>query len=891
MKRRGIAGRFSETLLRLAMRDREAFDGLVGDLEEEASRDGASRRVDNRVLVALAGRYALDALRHFVSSGGSRRLAQTRQRRRQAAIVEDFRLAARLLRRRRGFAVAVVGTLALGFGAAGAVLSVAYGVWLRPLPFAGPRDLVRIYEVRLEGDEGSLSGDAPNRPAAFDADVTRRSRLSPPLLHDLRAADWASLTGIAAVSGISYDWERDGGAQRISGVTASRGVFSVLGLEPLAGRFFSDVAGTREVVLSEGLWRRAFGAARSVVGTDFLTLDGERYLIVGVAPDGLPYPQVAGEVWTPFDPSGDDLSEGMRGARYLDVVARLRSGADLVAARGELDAFLRDLGTEHEQHAGWSATAVSLREDLARPFVDTLQLLLGAAALFLLIACTNVAGLVATRRIRDRGQRELCLALGAARARLLRQEVAEMVLLGAAACLPAAAITAAAMAPLRNLAPADMPRLAEIRPDALVIGLLGITLLAACIVISLLGNALGRRPQVPKRGPHPTTTAPTTPRSVLMVAQVALTTVLLLGGAALAHHFRGLATARPGFNAEGIAVAPVVLNAYAYGDDALRLQFFEATIEGLQRRGHLAAVGVNPPVSGSTMRFGYRAGDGSNVDAEEQHWGQYHVVSPDYFEVLEIPLVSGRVFEPTDREGAMPVVIINETLARAHFAIDPVGREMTVVGTTRRIVGVVGSVAHFGPDRAPPAEMYVPLAQDPWLLGHLLIRPIDNYAADDARSVAASIDATVPVPMLAPYEEYLRTWFAPLRFQLTIVSLLAIAGAALAIVGLYSLIAFVVADRTREIGIRVALGESAGSIFAAVVGRGLGLASAGIVLGIAIALSLRGTLGAAGVGGELDEPMVATGVAAVVLAAAFAAAAWPARRAARVDPVEALRRN
>ena len=897
--------RFSEMLLRLALGDAEAYQGLLGDLHEEADRvskakpGGRSKGAVDRLrhdyaVLALACSYLLDRLRrrrHGGFSPRSRWSPRTRWRRPLASTSEDFRLAARLLRRRPMYAAAVVATLGLGFGAGAAVLSVAYGVWLRPLPFAAPDDLVRIYEVKLEGDEASLAGDAPIRPSALDAEIARRSRLSPPLLEDLRSTEWSSLVGMAAVSGISYDWEREGEAERLSAFRASRGVFEVLGLDAIEGRLFSEARGAREVVLGEGFWQRAFGGSPEVVGTRSLTLDGEQYLIVGVVAGGLPYPEHDGDLWTPRDPSDDDLAEGMRGARYLDVVGRLRPGASLAAACAELDAFVRSLGADHPQHTDWGATAVPLRQDLVRPFVGILQLLLAGAILFLLIACSNVAGLVAARRVQDQAERGLRLALGASRLRVLRQEIAEMLLLGTGGAAVAALLAIWALAPLRRLAPVDLPRVADIRLDGTVMTALAVGALLAGVLVAILGHAMaGRRHGLSRLGHH-TTTPGATGRSTLMIVQVALTTLLLLGGAVLASHFRQLARIEPGFAATGVAAAPVILNELGYPSDPSRLQFFEDTIEGLERRGHVAAVGVNPPVGAATMRFGYRAGDGTIDMTDEQHWGQYHVVSRSYFELLGIPVVSGRTFNDFDRAGSGPVVIISEALARAHFSGDPVGREMVVVGTSRQIVGVVGSVHHFGPDREPPPEMYVPLAQDPWLLGHVLIRSGEGYSPDDLREVVAAIDPRVPVPALFPYERFVRTWFAPLRFQLTIVALLAAAGTALAVVGLYALIAYVVVGRTREIGIRVALGETARSVFARVVGRGLALAAAGVTLGSILALGLRDFLHSLGIGVYANDPSVVPLVGAIVLAAALAASAWPALRAAKVDPVEALRQE
>jgi predicted permease len=877
--------RLSELLLRVVVRDEESYLGLLGDLHEEAARRGerSGGPAYNRAVLALARSYLTERLpgrgaSHIVA-GSDDRHGWLR------SALADSRAAARLLRRRPGYTIAVVGTLGLGFGAAAAVLSVAYGVWLKPLPFGEPNAIVRVYEVKLEGDEGNVAGEAPIRPSALDANVARRQRVSPPLLHDMRGRDWATLTQLASVSGIALDWRHDGEASRLSGVSASRGVFDVLRLQPLVGRFFAAEAGVREVVVSEGLWRRSFGADADVVGNESLILDGVSYLIVGVVADGLPYPESAGEVWVPSDPSHDELVEGMRGARYLDVIGRLRPGATLVEARTELDAFVLNLGEDHPNHVGWGATAVSLRQDMIRPFVGLLRVLLVGAALFLLIACSNVAGLVAARRAEDRSERGLRLALGASRWCLLRHEIAEMLWLSLGAAVVAAVLAGWALAPLQRLAPSDVPRIADIRLDPVVVAALTGFLLLAAVSAAVVGNFLAAGARQSVRGTGKTVSPNAAGRATLTVIQVALTTLLLIGGAALADHFRALARIEPGFVPGPVMTAPVAINANNYPENAARLQFFESVIEGLEQRGHTAVVGTNPPVAGANMRYGYRPGDGD----EDQYWAQYHTVSPRYFEVLGIPLVSGRDFNDRDRADGIPVVIISETLARAHFDGDPLGREMSVVGTSREIVGVVGSVHHFGPDQGPPAEMYVPFAQDPWAFGHLLIRPGAGFSPYDAREIVAAIDPVVPVQAMFPFDRFVRTWFAPLRFQLTIVGLLAAAGTSLAVIGLYALIAYLVAGRTREIGIRVALGETARSVFARVVGRGLALAVAGLGVGIAAALALRGLLGSLGVGIDADDPAVLLAVAALVGVAAAGACVLPARRAAAVDPVIALR--
>ncbi len=879
MKRRP---RLSERLLGAVVADEASFLGLLGDLHEEAARRGgrtAGPSYDYAVL-SLALSYIADRIGRRRADGSARGPKGG-----GSGPAAELRMAYRLLRRRPGYAIATAGTLALGFGAAIAVLSVAYGVWLKPLPFGEPAGIVRVYEVKLPEDQG---GGMASAEATAEAELGRRSRVSPPLLRDLRDTEFSTLTDVASVSGAAADWRREGQAQRIDLVTASRGVFDILQLRPIAGRFFSADPGTAEVVLSEGLWRSAFGSDPAVIGRDSMDLDGLAHLIVGVVRDDLPYPELPAAAWIPSDPGDEELAEGMRGARYLDVIGRLQPGATTQASAQEIDMFVRGLAAAHSQHEGWGATAVPLRQDMIRPFAGILRVLLTGAALFLGIAGSNAAALMAARRARDDAERRLRSALGASRWQLVRHELAQMAWISVAANLAAITLAMWALSPLRRWAPADMPRIAEIGLEPAIVVILSVLLFVAATLAALGGDLVSSGSGRPGNTGAGRTVAPgSRGRAVLTVVQVALTTVLLIGGAALARHFAELARIQPGFAPDGVVSTSVAINETAYPEPAARQQFFDTVTTMLRERGHAAATGTNLPVSGANMRFGYRGGDRST----EQHWGQYHAVSPGYFDVLNVPIVAGRAFQDGDRADGLPVVIVNEALAALHFDGDPVGRRMIVVGTEREIVGVAGSVRHFGPDQAAPPELYVPFAQDPWAFGSLIVRPGAGFSPADVREIVAAIDPTIPVSAAAPYEDFLHAWFAPLRFQLGIVGLLAAAGTLLAVIGLYALIAYVVAGRTREIGIRVALGESGRSVFARIVGRGLALAAAGVVAGIGCGLALANLVRSLGVEIVADDPNVLVGVAAAVALASIAACAIPARRAAAVDPVITLRQN
>lgn len=802
----------------------------------------------------------------------------------------DLRLAARLMRRRPAYAVAAVLTIGIGFGAAAAVLSVANGVWFRPLPFPDEGRIVRVFEVNLRPGPGSESGGSSARPTGLDADISRRSRVSPPLVFDMQQHDWRTLRAVAPVSRDGFRWVTDGDEppQQLSGFVVTNELFDVLGVRPLLGRVFNDAPGTDEVMLGEGFWHRAFGGDPDVLERS-IQLGDRRYRIVGVMADGLPYPTGSdgdAELWVPFVFTPDRREEGMRGARYLDAVARLQPDVTPREAAGEVDAFVRSLAESHPNHREWGGAVVKLRDDLVRPYRGILVLLLSAAGLFLMIAVINVSGLVAARRSEDRQDRAIRLALGASPAVLVRQGIVECLLYTTAGAALAAVLGAWVIGPVKLLAPADIPRLAGISLDSTVVLALVLGAVLSGVAIGIAGQVMaGTSTAMAVGRAAPAASGAWRGRGVLMATQVALTTVLLIGGAVLARDILRLANTDPGFSPEGIYTAPLVLSERPPDQ---RRAAYDALRERLAARGLEVALGVNPPVAGSTMRYGYRPGNGD----DEQYWAQYHVTSSAYFSLLGIPLRSGRAFTEADDEGALPVVIVSDALARTHFAgMDPVGRVMSVVGTERTIVGVVGSTHHFGPDQEPPPELYVPFAQDPWLFGHLVIGATGDGAAVAAavREEVAALGDGISVAEPFPFTDFISTWFAPLRFQMTIVGLLAGVGVLLAGIGLYGLIAYLVASRTREIGIRMALGASHRSVFRNVVGRGLALATTGVAIGVAVALLLGRTIAALVNGASPADPVALMAVTFLVLAVAVTASALPARRASSVDPTRALR--
>lgn len=789
-------------------------------------------------------------------------------------LAADVRVGARSLVRRPVYAAGVAGTLALGLASACAVLLVLWEVWLSPLPFPDPGRVVTVMEIQLPETE------AP--PPVGDGALSAGWRLSPPLVDDLRRREWANLTAVAGVSRDTYEWTRPDGASPLTAIKASPEIFDVLGWVPTLGRPLPEDTSLREIVLTRDFFERALGGDPGVVGPGRLDLNGESFRIVGVVDLPEAYPEPA-DLISPLHFDEGDLREGMRGARYLSAIARVKPDRQVADAAAELDTFVRGLGATHANHAGWGAVAVPLAEALSAPYRTVFALLLAAGLAFLALTAVNVAGLVASRRLDSARDRAVRLALGASRGRLLRLSVVESLWLGLVGGAFGLLGAHWLLSPVRSLVPDDVPRLRELSLDPAYGVVIVATGLAVGLLVGMLGDlSAGRTTDLGGRSVYE---AGWRGRRALVIGQVALTTLLVTGGAATLDEALALRGVDAGFEPEGVHSAFMALSQVRYPDKEAAGAFWSRVLDGMDSRSIQAAVAVNPPMSGSQMPFGFRT-----EGAEEEEYAEYHTVSDDYFEVMGIDLLAGRWFGPDDHEGSEPVVIIGESLARERFPKgSAVGREITVVAAPRTVVGVVASTRHFGLDEPAPFEVYVPLRQDAWTLGHVLMKTSRADADDVVRELVASLDPAVEVPDSRPYATYLTEWYAPLRMRLIIIGTLALVGTVLAALGIYALVAFHVASRRRELGIRIALGAPGTKIFTGVLREGVLMAAGGLGLGLvgwyAALPLLRDHLTSGGATGVRIPLAVTAFVAFVTLVATLV----PARRSATVDPVVTLK--
>jgi predicted permease len=797
-------------------------------------------------------------------------------------LAHDARHALRQLRTAPGFAAVALLTLALGIGANTAIFSVVYGVLLRPLPYAESERLVRVFET----SEGS------------------RNTVSPPNFLDWRAQGTA-FASLAALSDETVSLARQGAdPERVSSAAVTANLFDVLGTRALLGRTFAredDAWGSaRVVVVDEALWRRAFGADPALLGRS-LTLDGEAYTVIGIVPHGTGFPADA-ELFTPLRLDPAELPT-MRGAHYLRVVGRLKPGVTVEQAGSEMATIMRRLEQQYpDQNTGAGTAVQGLRDVLTQEVRVPLLVLLGAVGLVLLIACVNVANLLLARGVGRAGEIAVRAALGAGRGRIARQLLTESVALALLGGVLGAGLAVLGTRAFVHLAPGDVPRLDAVRVDGTVL----LATLAMAIVVGALaglGPALqsGRSDlnRVLREGGRGAVGRRLRAVEGLAVAEMALAVTLLVGAGLLVRSFDKLRAVDPGFRPERVLTFDVSLPSASYEPVERKRAFADALLARLRAlpEARDVAVAFGLPMCG--VSFGLTFDIASRpLPPAQQPATSVRFASPGYFAALGIPLVRGRAFTADDRGGAPPVLVINETAARRFFpGRDPIG-ERVALGMTRdsvrlggEIVGVVGDVHDFGLDAEAQPQMYAPFDQWPMSYLSVVVRTTGEPTAlaAAARRIVRELDPTLPVARLTTLEQSVAESVARPRFYMLLLGSFAATALVLAAVGVYGVIAYAVGRRTREIGVRLALGATAAQVLRGVVGRALALGLAGLVLGtlgaVAATRLMRGLL--FGVGPT--DPL-AFGVAAVALLAVAVAAAWvPARRAARVSPVAAMR--
>ncbi|HEV3469203.1 MAG TPA: ABC transporter permease [Pyrinomonadaceae bacterium] len=806
--------------------------------------------------------------------------------------LKDIRYGARVLAKSPGFTLVAVVSLALGIGANTAIFSLVNAALLRPL--AGVEEPARLVNLHRTSPDGSGFH-------SFSYQDYLDYRAEPGVLRDL-----------LAYTVDTYSLGEGEQSERVFGLMATGNFSSVLGVRAARGRFFTpeeDAAGgasSRVVVLGHSFWQRRFGADPSVVGRE-VTLNGQPFTVVGVAPQGFTGPRVAlsPDIYLPLWSSVHTRAEAAgwlqsRGGGSLELVGRLAPGVGIEAARAALGRVAGRLASEYpETHRGHGLDVRPTRTGLGQmeaPATAFMAVLMAVVGFVLLIACANVAGMSLARAAARRKEMAIRLALGASRARVVRQLLTESVMLyvlaGAAGLLLAMWLTSLLMA---FKPPTPFTLEIDLGVDGRVLLFtFGVAVLTG-VLFGLAPALQASRPEVvPALKDEPSAGQRRRLTSAFVAGQIAVSLVLLVTTGLFLRSLQNARALDPGFDPSGVEVVGFDLRIQGY-DEARGRRFYQELLERVRQLPGVSSASLSRivPLDGANMEAGV------NVEGHEPPAGQrafltdFNVVAPGYFATLGVPVVRGRDFAESDREGAPRVAVVNETMARRYWpGGGAVGRRFRIGSGERseavEVVGVARDAKYRTLGEEPREHFYLPFAQSYDAQMTLHVRGGAGVLGAVRREVA-QMDRSVPLLDAMPLAEAVSRSLLPIRMAAWVAGLLGLTGLLLAGVGVFGVVSYVVAQRTRELGIRVALGAQTGDVLRLVIGHGLKLALAGVAAGLVAAAALTRLLGGLLYGVSATDAATFAGVSLLLLAVALLACYLPARRAARVDPMEALR--
>ena len=796
---------------------------------------------------------------------------------------QDTKYGARVLLKSPGFALVSVLTLALGVGATTAIFSVVNAVLLRPLPYPQPERIVQVWENNH-----------------------RRGWLTDPV-SPLNFVAWEeqakSFESLAAYEYENFVLTGGGEPERVSGALVSRKFFDVMGVKPAAGRSFApeeDVkGGPRVAVISRRLAERQFGAGAEAVGRT-LTLNNQSYAVVGVMPAGFQFPSRSTDLWA--TPAVDRSRP--RSDHFLYSVGRLRPGVALDEAQAEMDGIAARLAEQFpDTNRDFGVTLVSLHEQVTGKSRRALLVMLGAVGLMLLIACANVANLLLARATARRREIAVRAALGAGRWRIARQLLTESLLLAVLGGGSGLLLAAWGVDLLGSAAARSLPRAAEIGIDTRAFAFA----LGASVFTGLL---FGLAPAVSFSSPDLNQSLKeggggalkgsrrSRLQGALVVAEIALALVLLVGAGLLVKSYARLQAVDPGFRADGVLTFQIALPETKYETEESQAEFYARALEKIRAVPGVEGAGLvsDLPFSGSRTSRSFEIEGRARAEGADSLNADYRKASPGYFGALGIALLRGRQFSERDGGGAPPVAVVNEALARKFFPGEEVLGKRVVFregdrDVAREMVGVVADLKHDDLTGRRAPEIYVPVAQhaNPWMFAAARGTVEPRSLAGALRAAVREVDADQPIHNVTTMRQRLEDSVAPQRFNAALLAFFASVALALACVGVFGVMSYTVAQRTHEIGIRMALGALPRDITRLVVGQGLRLALAGALVGVAAAMALTRLM--AGLLFEVRpaDPTVFAGLALLLAGAALLACYLPSRRAAKVDPLVALR--
>jgi putative ABC transport system permease protein len=797
---------------------------------------------------------------------------------------QDLRFGARMLMKRPGFTLIAVITLALGIGANTAIFSVVNAVFWQRLPYKDPERLVIVWETIPK------TGLTQNTPAPFNYNAWREQSQ---VFENLAAWDiqLENLTGA-------------GEPEQVPGQGVTASFFPLLGVEPMLGRWFlpeEDQQGNhRVVVLSYGLWQRRFGGDPDIVGRK-IALGNVSHEVIGVMPPAFEEPLTApayiAQYWVPLAHTPEQARSK---SRSLFVIGRLKPGVSYAQAQAEMTTLVARM-QEQDQKLGneFGVSVRPLGEERGRRVRQALLILLAAAGFVLLIACVNVANLLLARAAARWKETAIRTALGAGRSRLMRQFLTESLLLAGAASMAGLVLAVWGVRLLVSTKPQDLAYLKTVAVDWRVLSFtLGVSLvtgLACGLAPALqafrpnLNEALKEGGKDSSGGGHNGL------RSALVVAEVALTLVLLVGAGLMLRSFLRLNQVDMGFDPRHLLTLRIILPEAKYPKVEKKRAFYDqllprlAALPGVESIGAISGLPISFQGGGATFQIEGRA-DASRATPMTT----YRIVSPDYFRTMKIGLVAGRVFTEQDREGGAPVAVIGESLARASWpGENPIGQRVrwgSSDGPLMTIIGIVKDVRLHQLRRAGP-QLYMPYAQapiDPYEIA-LRTKADPLMLASAVRQEVWAVDKDVPIANVRTMEQVLASSITRERFNVLLLAVFAALALLLALIGIYGVMSYTVTQSTRELGVRLALGAQTADVLKLVIGQGLVLILAGVAIGAVAALGLTRLLANLLYGVKATDLLTFIGVPVLLIAVASFACYWPARRAAKLDPLAALR--
>ena len=788
---------------------------------------------------------------------------------------EDLRFAARLLRRHRAFSAVTLTILALGIGATTAMFSIVNSVLLRPLPFRDPDRLVMLENKWL-----------PRFPR-FEAS---------PLDFLTWKEQCQSYSDIAAIRHLIFNLTEGDLPERIAGLRVTANLPELLGVSPILGRSFradEDAPGRNQVVLlGHGLWQRRFGADPAVIGR-VVRMNGLPFTVVGVMPPGFRFPAEV-EMWMPMGFTPEDLQS--RNNHVLWAVGRLKPGVTAAQALAEMDLLMPRFHPE-----SWRGRVVSFKDHYVGEVRVALGVLFGAAGCLLLIACVNVANLLLARGAAREREMSVRTSLGATRGRVVQQLLTETALLSVLGGALGVAVALGAIKLVRTWPWPGIHRLEETSLDPLALAFAIALSIGTGVVFGLSPALRLSRPALydalKAGGRAAGTRQRTRLGNALVVAEVALAVVLLIGAGLLVRSLWRLLDVPLGFNPQHVLAVNISLPRTVYREPFQQSQFATALLDRLKNVPGVEAVGISsaiPLVSVVDVGIRFQRPGIADTGPGPGTTANYYKITPEYLRVLQIPLIRGRLITEQDMATSPPVVLINETMARRFYADeDPIGKRLDISGPTymREIVGIVGDIKQESLRTPTPPQVYEPFAQKPGPTIKVLLRARSNpiHLAGTVRQEVRAIDSGQPISDALPMEEIVARSLTRDRFSVFVLGAFACLALILAAVGLYGVVAYIVTQRTNEIGVRIALGAEPRGIQRLVVFQSLRMVLIGLGLGLAGAIAMTGILRSLLYEVQPRDPVTFAVVTLMLVVVALAAAFLPARRAARIDPVLALR--